>query len=179
MCRGVWYLRARRTGKRGSLSRPETVNWTAYPSSVDRSANKTMEMSPEDCVENVSRLLGCFPGVRVISAVHSKEHAKTFVRLSITSLQSLARIACTCNCAANVSLNIRAVIPMERGQPIDESKVDYSIVIPDDDGRGSFADPPGPLHILGAYLAVDLKHLGLLEAKVADELQIAWHCALR
>src|SRR5258708_7015013 len=136
-----------------------------------------MEMSPEDCVENVSRLLGCFPGVRVISAVHSeRDHDSLFV-MSITSMQSLSRIVATCNGGANLGFEINGVaVHVEYGKPVDESRVRYSIEIPDDDGQGSsFANPPGPLHILGIFLARDLKHLGHIESQDADELQRAWH----
>ena len=135
-----------------------------------------MEMSPDVCVSHVSRLLACYPGVRVISAVHHESDFKTFIAMNITSLQSLARIVHTCSVGANLSLLINGVsVLKEYGQPVDESRVQYSIEIPDDNGHGSFADPPGSLHVLGILLARDLKHLGLIDSKYADELQRAWH----
>ena len=138
-----------------------------------------MEMTPDECTEQVSRLLGLFPGVDVLSAVHSERERKTFVVMRILSLPSLASIVHTCNCGANVSLRVNGTECVKPpGKPVDERKLRYSIEIQDDDGRGSFANPPGPLHILGAFLTRDLVDLGLLGEAEARELQSSWHCLL-
>jgi hypothetical protein len=133
-------------------------------------------MNPDDTVSNVSRLLACFPGVTVHSAVHSDKESKTYISLRITSLQSVVRLAHHCKAGANVGFDLfSGGEPLRYGKPFDESRVHYSIVVPDDDGRGSFNNPPAPLQILGIYLARDLKHLGLLAPDDADKLQTEWH----
>src|SRR5262245_50480810 len=99
------------------------------------------EMTPDECTEHVGRLLGLFPQVKVLSAVHSEKDRKTFVAMSIMSLQSLAIIVHTCNVGANVSLRVNGTAVLRQpGKPVDESKLRYTLEIPDDDGRGSFAD---------------------------------------
>jgi hypothetical protein len=76
----------------------------------------------------------------------------------------------------NVGLDLNAGgESLRHGKPLDEGRLRYSIQIPDVDGRGSFDDPPSPLHIFGINLARDLKHLGLLARSDAGQLQRAWH----
>ena len=133
-------------------------------------------MNTEDTVSNVSRLLACFPGVTVHSAVHSDNERKTYISLRITSLQSVVRLAHHCQAGANVRFALfSGGEPLHYGKPFDESRAHYSMVFPDDDGRGSFSNPPAPLQILGIYLARDLKYLGLLAPEDADKLQTEWH----
>src|SRR5258708_30356628 len=100
-----------------------------------------MEMSLDECAERVARLLGLFPGVNVVSAVHSARHLRTFIAMSITSLQSLVRIVQICNCGANVSLDINGTaVKRTRGKPVDETEARYTLEIRDDEGRGSFTE---------------------------------------
>jgi hypothetical protein len=133
-------------------------------------------MNPDDTTAHVARLLGCFPDVTVHSAVHSDKECKTYICLGIGSLQSLARLVHHCQCGANLGLHIcTAGAKLEYGKPLDEDHFRYYITAPDDDGRSSFDNPPARLHILGIYLARDLKHLGLLAPDESDKLQMEWH----
>lgn len=153
----------------------EATTWTlGFRGRVD-----LMGMSPDEMVSEISRLVESYPGVRVQSAVHQVDTFSTFISLSITSIQSLARIVQISCDWTNVEVEI---LPggrsMTYGQPYDESNSTYTIRIPDDDGRGSFANPPAPLHIFGICLARDLKHLGLIACDDADDLQRKWSGAV-
>lgn len=134
-----------------------------------------MGMSPAECVSEVGRLLQWYPGVRVIEAVHSATDCKTYITLSITSLQSFARLVEFCCARANVHLNVRSGARfLEFGQPFDESNLRYLLEFPDEGSSGSFSEPPAPIHIFGIAMANDLKLLGLIAAGDADNLLRAW-----
>lgn len=91
--------------------------------------------------------------------------------MSITSLQSFARIIHHCQAGANVGVHIcTAGTSIPKGQPVDVGGLRYSIELRDDDGRGSFDDPPAPIQILGIFLARDLRNLGLIDDEKASKL---------
>lgn len=132
------------------------------------------EMSADEIVSQVAWLLELFPSVCVVNAVHDDAKRQSYFKLGIMSLLSLARIVRHC-VGANVRLDVHAA---NFDNPVDENSLDFSIVVPDDDGRGGFDNPPAPLQFFGIYLARDLKRLMLLPADEADAIQRAWNAVV-
>jgi len=96
--------------------------------------------------------------------------------MSITSLQSFARIMHHCQDGANVPLHVStAGTSIPKGQSVDVGGFRYSMEFRDDDGRGSFDDPPAPLQILGIFVVRDLRNLGLIDTERAGKLLEEWH----
>lgn len=135
-------------------------------------------MTPDECITQIRLLLERYPGVSVVSASHNCATCKSYVRLSIVVLQSFVRIVHHCQAGANVRVSVSgagATIP--KGKPVNESLFRYSMVFPDDDGRGNFDHPPAPIQIFGGFLARDLKGLGLMANNDAETLLSKWGMA--
>ena len=118
----------------------------------------------------VERLLTLYEGVEV--CWRRAQSRLVYFDLSITNLESLARLVHWCG-AANIRMDVQSRSKWDYNAA-DPKFLRFQVRIREHDPAP--IDPPSTLQIFGAFLAWDLKSRRILEREEANRLLDAWNC---